>query len=29
MNGFELDAGVDDAESVISGLAAGELGRIP
>jgi death-on-curing protein len=29
MNGFELDAEVDDAESVILGLAAGELGRIP
>ena len=29
MNGFELDAGVDDSESVILRLAAGELGRIP
>jgi death-on-curing protein len=29
MNGFELDADVDDAESVILRLAAGELGRIP
>ncbi len=29
MNGFELDAGVDDAESVILGLAAGELRRMP
>ena len=27
MNGFELDAGVDDSESVILRLAAGELDR--
>jgi death-on-curing protein len=27
MNGFEMDADVDDAESVILGLAAGELRR--
>lgn len=27
LNGFELNAGVDDAESVILGLAAGELER--
>ena len=27
MNGFELNAGVDDSESVILRLAAGELGR--
>jgi len=29
MNGFELDADVDDSESVILRLAAGDLGRIP
>jgi death-on-curing protein len=29
MNGFELDADVDDSESVILRLAAGELERIP
>lgn len=28
MNGFELNADVDDSESVILQLAAGELGRI-
>jgi death on curing protein len=28
MNGFELDADVDDSESVILRLAAGELGRV-
>jgi death on curing protein len=29
MNGFELDADVDDSESVILRLAAGDLGRTP
>lgn len=29
MNGFELNADVDDAESVILRLAAGELERLP
>ena len=29
MNGFELNADVDDSEAVILRLAAGELGRIP
>lgn len=29
MNGFELDAEVDDAESIILSLASGELGRVP
>jgi death-on-curing protein len=29
MNGFELHADVDESESVILRLAAGELGRIP
>lgn len=29
MNGWELNATVDDSESVILSLAAGELGRIP
>ena len=29
MNGFELNADVDDSESVILRLAAGELERIP
>ncbi|GIW83435.1 MAG: hypothetical protein KatS3mg105_5242 [Gemmatales bacterium] len=29
MNGFELTADVDDSESVILRLAAGELERIP
>lgn len=28
MNGFELDADIDDSESVILRLAAGELGRV-
>jgi len=29
MNGFELNAGLEDSESVILRLAAGELDRIP
>jgi len=29
MNGFELNANIDDAESVILRLAAGELERLP
>ncbi len=29
MNGFELDADIDDSETVILRLAAGELGRMP
>ena len=29
MNGFELDADVDDSESVVLRLAAGDLGRPP
>jgi prophage maintenance system killer protein len=28
MNGFEVNADVDDSESVILRLAAGELGRL-
>lgn len=29
LNGYELDADIDDSESVILRLAAGELGRLP